>query len=403
MSTNLSIPEGLDPQVVNLARSIRQQESSGNYTKFGDNDSSYGAYQWNNQPAGKSVPLKNGQIPSNFQADAKEAGLDPTDFSPKNQDMVAYNKIKKLKDAGNNVVDIAAIWNGGDAKRQDPNYVTPSGLPSQKKGVYDVPAYAKKVNDYYQNLKEKSQTDTRKTFSESLATTPSPSQSQYSSPQHSPKRIAQYNAEQQGYDKNAKDLNSPSTVLGNTITGIGDNLSFGQASKLGEQEGTGLARTYNQVKGLLGGQDNSKYIPEMDLSKTATGLAGTVGGILSTAAGSGELNGIIKGGSALESPVIKTILREGSNLLPEEATSTLAKGTAEDILQNKLKDLSVSDVTGEKGQAILRALKELNPKLIEKQNLLARLAKQGFNLVKGGVLAKIFDDTVGGLIHQNTK
>src|SRR6266853_4206025 len=178
MDTNLKIPDGLDAGAVNLARAIRKRESGGDYNKSGDSGSSLGAYQWNNQPNGKSVPLQKGELPSNFVSWAKEANLDPTDFSPNNQDMVAYNKIKKLKDAGHNVLDIAAIWNGGDPKRQDPNYVTSSGLPSQKKGVYDVPAYANAVNDYYQELKSKTNGQTsnptqeapasRKTFAEEI-------------------------------------------------------------------------------------------------------------------------------------------------------------------------------------------------------------------------------------------
>lgn len=157
MKENLAIPNGMDTGAVNLARAIRKQESGGDYNKSGDSGSSLGAYQWNNQPNGKSVPLQKGEIPSNFKSTAKEVGLDENDFSPTNQDMVAYRKIKKLKDEGNNVVDIAAIWNGGSKERQDPNYVTPSGLPSQKKGVYDVPGYAKAVNNYYQDLKSKTE------------------------------------------------------------------------------------------------------------------------------------------------------------------------------------------------------------------------------------------------------
>lgn len=153
---NYTIPEGMDQSAVNLARAIRQQESGGDYNKPGDSGKSYGAYQWNN---GDQV-LKPGQIPANFKRDAEEVGLNGNDFSPKNQDMVAYNKIKKLKDAGKNVVQIAAMWNGGDENRYDPNYITPSGLPSQKAGVYDVPTYAKNVNNYYQDLKSKSSPET---------------------------------------------------------------------------------------------------------------------------------------------------------------------------------------------------------------------------------------------------
>lgn len=160
MEENLTIPDGLDAGAVNLARAIRKQEGGDYNNRTGDSGSSAGAYQWNNQPNGKSVPLKNGEIPSNFQNDAKTYGLDPNDFSPKNQDMVAYHKIKALKDAGKNVIQIAAIWNGGDENRYDPNYVTPNGLPSQKEGVYDVPAYAQAVNNYYQELKGKTYQNT---------------------------------------------------------------------------------------------------------------------------------------------------------------------------------------------------------------------------------------------------
>ena len=138
---DLKIPEGFDPGAVNLARAIRKQESNGNYNEVGDNGTSRGAYQWQK---------------GTWEAHAKEAGLDPNDFSPKNQDMVAYKTIKRLKDAGKNVVQIAAIWNGGDENRYDPNYVTKNGLPSQVPGKYDVPAYTKRVNDYYQQLKQKS-------------------------------------------------------------------------------------------------------------------------------------------------------------------------------------------------------------------------------------------------------
>lgn len=158
MNENLAIPQGMDAGSVNLARAIRKQESGGNYQQYGDDNSSYGAYQWNNQPNGKSVPLAKGEIPSNFKSNATKYNLDPNDFSPTNQDMVAYNVIKGYRDQGYNVPQIAALWNGGDAKRSDPNYVTPSGLPSQKKDangkdVYNVPQYAQNVNNYYQDIK----------------------------------------------------------------------------------------------------------------------------------------------------------------------------------------------------------------------------------------------------------
>lgn len=159
MDQDYSIPQGMDAGAVTLARAIRHQESGGDYNSIGDGGKSSGAYQWNNG----EIPLQSGGIPKNFQSDAQTYGLDPNDFSPKNQDMVAYNKIKALKDSGLNVPQIAAIWNGGDEKRMDPNYITPSGLPSQKEGVYDVPKYAMNVNDLYQSYKEKANPTTDQT------------------------------------------------------------------------------------------------------------------------------------------------------------------------------------------------------------------------------------------------
>lgn len=152
----------MDPSVVNLARAIRKREG-GDYNNYtGDNATSAGAYQWSNYDAkGNRSAMKPGAVPSLFKEQASKYGLDPNDFSPKNQDMVAYNHFKSLKDSGKNVIQIAAIHNGGDENRWDPNYVTKSGLPSQKAGVYDVPAYAKAVNDEYQRLKQATGGDTQ--------------------------------------------------------------------------------------------------------------------------------------------------------------------------------------------------------------------------------------------------
>lgn len=157
MDTNTAIPDGMDAGAVNLARAIRQQESGGNYNAVGDNNTSAGAYQWSN---GTDSPLAAGGIPANFQTDAKQYGLDPNDFSAKNQDMVAYQRILDLKNQGKNVLQIASLWNSGDENKYDPTYVSPDGTPSVgtttingKQVAYNVPAYVKSVNDYYQNLK----------------------------------------------------------------------------------------------------------------------------------------------------------------------------------------------------------------------------------------------------------
>jgi hypothetical protein len=86
----------LDAGVVNLARAIRKHESGDSYTKSGDAGTSLGAYQFNN--GHEAIPQ--GGIPSNFKAWATQYGLNPNDFSPVNQDKVAYARVKELKDRG---------------------------------------------------------------------------------------------------------------------------------------------------------------------------------------------------------------------------------------------------------------------------------------------------------------
>ena len=109
--------EQLDPKIVKVLRAIRTIESDGDYNAIGDNGTSAGAFQWNN---GKTK-LAAGQVPANFQRDAREVGGDINDFSKANQNKVAYYKIKKLKDEGKTPEEIAALWNGAK-KGQDGRY-----------------------------------------------------------------------------------------------------------------------------------------------------------------------------------------------------------------------------------------------------------------------------------------
>lgn len=105
----------LNPLAVNLAKAIRQQESGGDYNAVGDLDRgvSKGAYQFNRD---------------NFQTWAKEQNLDPNDFSPTNQDKVAYGRINKMLQEGSSPSEVAARWNGskivnGKYEAINPQYV----------------------------------------------------------------------------------------------------------------------------------------------------------------------------------------------------------------------------------------------------------------------------------------
>lgn len=114
--SNITLQDGtqLDPKVVKVMRAIRQIESGGDYNAVGDQDKggSHGAYQWNKD---------------NFKKQATALGLDPSDFSPANQNKVAYAHIKSLKDDGHDPEEIAALWNGAkvDPKSGKYTYVNP--------------------------------------------------------------------------------------------------------------------------------------------------------------------------------------------------------------------------------------------------------------------------------------
>lgn len=133
----------LDPNIVNLTKAIALTESGKNgvpdYNAVGDNGTSHGAYQWQ---------------PGNFAAAASAAGLDPKDFSPANQNKVAYAQVKALHAKGFNPAQIAASWNAGEHAAQTGSWQTNVGTTTinGKPIHYDTPGYVQKVNDNYRQL-----------------------------------------------------------------------------------------------------------------------------------------------------------------------------------------------------------------------------------------------------------
>lgn len=126
-----------DIQALALTRAIALTESGDggkpNYNASGKSGEK-GAYQW---------------MPGNFEASAKAAGLDPNDFSPENQDKVAYSVVKRYKDQGYDPGQISSLWNSGSPD----NWQSHSGV--NKLGVaYDTPAYVNKVKQNYQKLSQ---------------------------------------------------------------------------------------------------------------------------------------------------------------------------------------------------------------------------------------------------------
>jgi len=132
--------EQTDAQALHLAHSIALQESSKDgktpdYNAVGDAGTSHGAYQWQ---------------PGNFEAAAKKYGLNPSDFSPENQDKVAYKQVKEYKDRGYQPAEIASLWNSGSPH----NYENHSGTTTinGKQIHYDTPKYVQGVKSYYTQL-----------------------------------------------------------------------------------------------------------------------------------------------------------------------------------------------------------------------------------------------------------
>lgn len=138
--TSKTMPPSLDPQAVNLAKAIRQQESGGNFTAKGKSGE-YGAYQY---------------TPETWASDSQKYGVNVSldQATPEQQNEVAYKKIKELKDQGYNVGQIASIWNSGKPDAYlDPNYKGVNKFGAQ----YDVPGYAKAVAENYQHFKSSGQ------------------------------------------------------------------------------------------------------------------------------------------------------------------------------------------------------------------------------------------------------
>lgn len=103
----------LNPLAMNLAKALRAHESNNNYNAIGDNGESHGAYQFNKD---------------NFKGWATQYGFDPNDFSPTNQDKVAYSRINALLKQGLAPSEVAAVWNGahmanGKYVANNPSYV----------------------------------------------------------------------------------------------------------------------------------------------------------------------------------------------------------------------------------------------------------------------------------------
>lgn len=99
----------LDPSVLSMMTLIKQMEGNDYSNRSGDNGSSAGAYQWNND----NVPLKPGETPSHWKAGAQQyLGDANAPMTPANQNKVAYGEIAAYKAQGYSPDEVDALWNG---------------------------------------------------------------------------------------------------------------------------------------------------------------------------------------------------------------------------------------------------------------------------------------------------
>lgn len=277
--------EQIDQTALNLSRSIRKAEGGDYENRDGDAGTSAGAYQFNN---GK-VPLKKGEIPANFKSWAQEEGLNPDDFSQTNQDHVVYSRIKKKLDAGQSQSSIAAEWNSGLSKGWENH--KGSTVINGKKIDYDTPDYVNRVKTEYERLTNGGSQEDRQSNGETF---------------ESVKKSAIEDTQTKPTDTTA-----PGNVIANLqkgkygdaiqsgIRGLGNALTFGGTEQFAKPLGTSMAYFKEKAKGLVGGKDNSEFIPKTNNAEAFKG-AGKI------MAGSGLLTGtsVFSGARALEAPEI---------------------------------------------------------------------------------------------------
>ncbi len=129
----------LDPQVVAMAKAIRQAES-GNRAVLPQEGAGVGGasrYQYTHD-TWKGVAQK-------------YLGNPNAELNLENENKASYLRIKEWKDKGFNVGQIASMWNAGEGR---PNAYRENWRGVNKHGVvYDTPAYAAKVARAYQQFK----------------------------------------------------------------------------------------------------------------------------------------------------------------------------------------------------------------------------------------------------------
>ncbi len=366
-----------DTQALNLTHAIALQESSKDgktpdYNAVGDAGTSKGAYQWQ---------------PGNFEAAASKFGLDPKDFSPQNQDKVAYAQVKDYKDRGYQPAEIASMWNSGSPH----NYENHSGTTTinGQQVHYDTPKYVQGVKSYYQQLNGGQQTQQQNGYVQPPQNNPA-STGQDSSMQMGQDQTAQpsqpslldklgqrYNdastatqdltSGNSNIGSKASDMLQAAGAAGGALTDIATPIMSPILSKVNDFANYQTGGLLGKAEGYLGGlaqkaaqSDTGQRIirgagviaqEHPTLAKDAGALGDITGGI-GTLEGAGALKDTVGGfmGDALQSSAKKSIVDDATNAFSK--TKTLAKSFAKnggaDVLENGINQGIVPGIEGGK-------------------------------------------------------
>ena len=121
-------------------------------------------------------------------------------------------------------------------------------------------------------------------------------------------------------------------IIDNSITrgagSVANALTFGGGNIFADQLGDSFAGLYEKTKGLMGGQDNSKYVPQADPISTAKGAAGIMAGGGSIIYGGGKIQGLLDSVSMpAVQKIVTPLLKKGLSLAKGYALTKLLGDT----------------------------------------------------------------------------
>jgi hypothetical protein len=341
---NQQSSQPVDQQALALTHAIALQESGSggmtpNYNAVGDNGTSKGAYQWQ---------------PGNFEAAAKNAGLDPNDFSPQNQDKVAYSEVEAYKQKGYDPGQIASLWNSGSPN----NWQNHSGTTTinGKQISYDTPAYVKGVQSYYQKL-----TQGQSGSSGFVNSAPAPQSTQ-----------GQNNASQSPQNGLGGELEGRLNTIGTSLSDLGTQLSGQKGS---QNWWSDLLHVGGSVAGGVGDIINAGLNKIPGVSNAENWVGGQVGKLADTQTGQAVVKSIQ--GFQQAHPELSEDIGDVANIA---TLIPMVKGigmVGDSVLGSTLKNLATKGVmkavTEQTGESLS---KDAASTMVEK-NLMPNIVKTG--------------------------